>query len=129
MRAVVNKFCFAVGSHACMIAGALDILGIGNMYSFALCGSTFPLSLSTLCSPPSVDRFSMALIAFPNILMSFWPLCVFDAMPVAVSNSSVSAFKCALLLRFGTWQCRGKSLADPEILYARISGTSYKLHQ
>jgi len=100
---VVNKFCLAVRSSACMIAGASDILGICNMYSFALGGSTFPVLLSTHCSPSSVDGFSMALIAFPDILMSFWPLCVFDAMPVAVSYSSVSAYKCALLLRFGTW--------------------------
>jgi hypothetical protein len=49
-------------------------------------------------------------------LMSVRPLCVLAAMPVDVSNSSVSAFKCALLLRLGTWQCWGNSSADPEIL-------------
>ena len=65
----------------------------------------------------------MALIAFPNNLMSVRPLCVLAVMPVVVFNSSVSAFKCALLLRLGTWQCWGNSSADPKILYARVSGT------
>jgi hypothetical protein len=27
------------------------------------------------------------------------------------------------LLRLGTWQCWGNNSADPEILYARVSGT------
>ncbi len=65
----------------------------------------------------------MALIAFPNDLMSVRPLCILADVPVVISNSLVSAFKCALLLRIGTWHCWGNSSTDPEILYARISGT------
>ena len=91
-----------------------DIRDIGNMATFTPGGSIFPLSLSTHCSPP-VGGFRMSLIAFPNILMNFWPLslCIFDAMPVTVCNSSVRALKCALSLRFGTWQCYWKKLGRP----------------
>ncbi len=78
--------------------------------------------LSTLCLL-TAGGFRMALIVFLNTLMSMCPLCVLAVMPVVVSNSSVCAFKCALVLRLGTCQCWGNSSADPEILYARVSGT------
>ena len=77
---------------------------------------------STLCLL-AMGGFRMALIALPNDWISVRPLCVLAAMPVDTSNSLVSAFKCALLLRLGTWQCWGNSSADPEILYAHVSGT------
>ncbi len=60
--------------------------------------------------------------------MSHCLLVVPAAVTVAVCNSSVSALRCAFGLRLGTWQCCGKSLADPKIRYARVSGTKYKLH-
>jgi hypothetical protein len=109
-----------------MIAGALEILVIGTMSSVLRCVPSSQMLLSTLCSF-AMGGFRMALIALPNDLMSVQPLCVLAAMPVVTSNSLVSAFKCALLLRLGTWQCLGNSLADPEILYARVFGT-YMLH-
>ena len=77
--------------------------------------------LSTFCSHTE-GGVRMALIAFANTLMSLRPLCVLAALPVNISNFLVSAFKCALLLRLGTWQCWGNNLADPKILYARVSG-------
>ena len=84
-----------------MIAGASEILVIGAMSSFSLIVSTSRMLLSTLC-PLTVGGVRMFLIVFANTLMSLRPLCVLAAMPVDVSNSSVSAFKCALLLRLGT---------------------------
>jgi hypothetical protein len=41
----------------------------------------------------------------------------------------VGPLRCALGLRFGTWQFCGKSSADPKMQYAHVSGTKYKLHQ
>ena len=63
-----------------------------------------------------------------KLLIICRPLGVPAAVSVAVVNSSVSALRCAFGLRLGTWQCCGKSSADPEIRYARVSGTKYKLH-
>ncbi len=116
------KFLLAVGLRAFMIAGASEILVIGAMSSFSGCVSTSRMLLSTLCSL-ALGGFRMTLIAFPNAIMSTHPLCVLATMPVDVFNSSVSAFKCACLLRLGTWQCWGNSSADPEILYVRVSST------
>ena len=116
------NFLLAVGSRAFMIAGALEVLGIGTMSSVMRCVATSQMLLSTLCFL-AMGGFRMALIIFLNDLMSVQPLCILAAMPVVISNSSVSDFKCALLHRLGTWQCWGNSLADPEILYARVSGT------
>ena len=116
------KFLLAVGSGTFMIAGVSEILGIGTMSSVSRCVAISGMLLSTLCLL-AMGGFRMAVIAFPNDLMSVQPLCVLAAMPVFISNSSVSAFKCALLLRLGTWQCWGNSSADPEILYAHVSGT------
>jgi hypothetical protein len=116
----VIKFCLAVGSRVCMIAGALDILGFGMWASVVLGGST--VLLFTLSSSLGGD-VSMSSSAFCSPVISCHPLCVRTAMPVNVVISSVSAFKCALLLRFGTWQCCGNNLAEPKILYAHVPGT------
>ena len=64
-----------------------------------------------------------ALMAMARLLMRRHPLVVFAAVAVAVCNSSVSALRCALGLRFGTWQCCGNSSADPKMQYASVSGT------
>ena len=116
------KFLLAVRSRAFMIAGASEILVIGTMSSVSRCVATSRMLLSILCLL-AMGGFKMALTAFPNDLMSVQPLCVLAAMPVVISKFSVRAFKCALLLRFGTCQCWGNSSADPEILYTRVSGT------
>ena len=85
-----------------MIAGASEILVIvGALSPCSRCVSTVRMVSYTLCLLIA-GVFRMALIAFPNTFMSIRPLCVLAAMPVDVSNSLVSAFKCALLLRLGT---------------------------
>ncbi len=117
VRAIVIKFCSAVGSCICMIAGALDILGIGMWASVVLGGSM--VSLFTLSSSLGGD-VSMSSSAFCSPMISCCPLCIRAAMPVDLVISLVSAFKCALLLRFGTWQCCGNNSAESEILYDRI---------
>ena len=86
------KFLLAVGSRAFMIAGALEILVVGTMSSVLRCVATSRMLLSTLCLL-AMGGVRMALIAFPNDLMSVQPLCILAAMPVVTSNSSVSAFK------------------------------------
>ena len=116
------KFLLAVRPRAFMIAGVSEILVISTMSSVLRFVVTSRMLVSTLCLP-AMGGFRMALIPLPNDLMSVRPLFVLAAMPVDTSNSLVSAFKCALLLRLGTWQCWGTSSADPEILYARVSGT------
>ena len=70
----------------------------------------------------------MALMAGARLLMRWRLLGVPAAFTVAVCNSLVSALRCALGLRFGTWQCCGKNSAGPEMRYAHVSGTKYKLH-
>jgi hypothetical protein len=127
MRAVVIKFHLAVGSRVFRMAGASDILGTIPMGASSLLGLSITTSVATLCSS-SVEGVRMALIALARLLMRRLPLGVPAAIFVLVCNSSVSALRCALGLRFGTWQCCGKSSADPEMRYARVSGTKYKLH-
>ena len=85
------------------------------------------LSVATLCSS-SFGGARMVLIVLARLFMSHRPLVVPAAVTVAICNFSVSALRCAFGLRLGTWQCCGKSSADPEIRYARVSGTKYKLH-
>jgi hypothetical protein len=120
VRVIVIKFCLAIRSRVCMIAGASDILGIGMWASVVLGGST--VLLFTLSSLLGGD-VSMSSSAFCSPVISCCPVCVRATMPVDVVISLVSAFKCALLLRFGTWQCCEYSSAEPKNLYARISGT------
>ncbi len=83
------KFCLAVGSRVCMIAGALDILGIGMWASVGLGGST--VLLFTLSSLLGGDA-SMSSSAFHSPVISCCPLCIRAAMPVDIVISSVSAF-------------------------------------
>ena len=128
MSPVVIKFRFAVGSHVFMLAGASDIRCIVPMGACSLMGLSITSSLVTLCSS-SLGGARMALIALPRLLMSRRPLVVPAAIFVSVCNSLVSALRCAVGLRLGTWQCCGKSSADPKIWYARVSGTKCKLHQ
>ena len=122
MCAVVIKFCFAVGSLACMISGASDICCIVNMVASCLLGISIPMLVATLCSSAFVG-VKMALMAVARLLMRRHPLVVFAAVAVVVCNSLVRALRCALGLGFGTWQCCGNSLADPAMRYACVSGT------
>jgi len=127
MRFVVIMLRFAVGSRVCMIAGASEICGIVQMGASSLGGLSMTSLLATLCSS-LFGGARMALIALAGLLISRRPLGVPAAVSVAVVNYSVSALRCVFGLRLGTWQCCGKSSADPEIRYARVSSTKYKLH-
>ena len=122
MRSVVIEFRFAVGSLACMISGASDIRCIVTTGASCLLGISIPLSVATLCSSTFVG-VKMAVMAFVRLLTRCCPLVVFAAVAVDVINSLVRALICSLALRFGTWQCCGNSLADPEMRYAHVSGT------
>ncbi len=42
---------------------------------------------------------------------------------IVVTNSSMTSCKCLFHIKNGTWQCCGKSSAEPEMWYARVSGT------
>ena len=128
MCAVLIKLRFAVGSLVCINAGESVIRWIVTMGASSLGLLSRTISVPTLCSS-SCGGARMALIALPRLLMRFRPLVVPAANFVLCCNSSVSALRCAVGLRFGTWQCCGKSSADPEIRYARVSGTKYKLHR
>jgi hypothetical protein len=127
MRAVVIKFRFAIGSRVCMIAGASEIRGIVLMGASSLGGRSMTSLLATLCSSP-FGGVRMAFIALARLLIRRRPLVVPAAVSVVVVISSVSALRCAFGLRLGTWQCCGNSSADPEMRYALVSGTKYKLH-
>ncbi len=70
----------------------------------------------------------MDLIFVCSFLMSSLPLAVFPVLVVTSANCSVSSLKCWCGVRFGTWQCWGNSSVDPDILYALVSGTKYRLH-
>ena len=128
MRVVVIKLRFAVGSHVCIIVGASDIRCIVKMGASSLGGLSIATSVATLCSS-AFGGIRMALIALARLLMRCCPLGVPAAISIDVCNSLVSALRCALRLRLGTWQCCGKRLADPEMRYACIFGTKYKLHR
>ena len=128
MRVVVIKLRFAVGSHVCIIVGASDIRCIVKMGASSLGGLSITMLVATLCSS-AFGGIKMALIALVRLLMRRRPLGVPVAISVAVCNSLVSALRCALGLRFGIWQCCGKSSADLEMQYACVSGTKYKLHR
>ena len=128
MHTVVINFRFAVGSRACIIAGASDILRIVQMDASSLVGLSITRSVATLCSS-SFGGAMMALIALSRLLMRRLPLGVPATIFILVCNSSVSALRCALGLRFRTWQCCRKSSTNPDMRYARVSGTKYKLHR
>ncbi len=107
------KFCLAVRSHVFIIAGTSVILVMG-VSIFAIVGGASTLDVATLCSLP-VGLSRMTSMVLFNFIIEDQPLCVFTAWLVEVSSSFGSAFKCAVLLRFGTWQRCGNSLADLEI--------------
>ena len=122
MRAVVIKLRFAIGSLVCIISGASNICCIITIGASSLGGLPITMVVATLCSPAFVG-VRMALMAVARLLIRWRPLGVPAAVTIAVCNSLVSALRCALGLRFGTWQCCGNSSADPEMWYTRISGT------
>ena len=122
MQIVVIKLHFAVGSLVCIISGASDICCIVTMGASSLGGLPITMLVATLCSSVFVGVM-MALMAVARLLMRRGPLGVPAAVTVAVCNSLVSALRCALGLRFRTWQCCGNISADPEMQYACVFGT------
>ncbi len=92
-----------------------------------LCSSS--LTLCCTCGV-AIDAWEVriVLICVCSLLMSILPLAVVPALVVTSANSLVSALKCWWGVRFGTWQCCGKSYVDPKILYTLVSGTKYRLH-
>ena len=103
-------------------SGASDIRCIVTMGASCLLGISIPLSVATLCSSAFVG-VKMVLMAVARLLTRRLPLVVFATVAAVIINSLVRALRCALALRFGTWQCCGNSLADPEMWYAHVSGT------
>ena len=128
MHTVVIELHFAIGSRVCIIAGASNIRCFVKMGASSLGGLSITMLVATLCSS-TLGGIRMALIALARCLMRQRPLDVPAAISVALCNSLVCALRCALGLRFGTWQCCGKSLANLEMRDARASGTKYKIHQ
>jgi hypothetical protein len=85
------------------MGGASVILLIG-LPMVDIAGGAAMLVVPTLCSLPT-SALSKSPMARFNLWMNVRPLCVFAAIVVVVGSSLVSAFKCAVVLRFCTWQC------------------------
>ena len=79
--------------------------------------------LVTLCSAVAGGGDINASRCIRSNLRRAFFVVVSAATVVLVCNSSVSAFSCLSRLRFGTWQCVGKSFADPDTQYALVLGT------
>ena len=131
MRGVFFKALFAVGLRACMMGGALVIRGMVRIgvSSITLCCSSLTLCCSsvTLCSARgvAVDAGGLRMVVrldFNNF-NNRRPLVVEAATAVVSRSSSVRAHKCWCGDMFGIWQCWGNSSADPDMRYARVSGT------
>ncbi len=112
------RFLFAVGSLVFIIGGACDTRCIGGSMGGCV------LVTLTLCSAGfCVVSFINSSSCFRRCLIIAFPFGVSLTFVAVVSNSSVSARRCSLGLRLGTWQCWGNSSADPEMRYALVSGT------
>ena len=121
VRFALLKFLFAVGSLVFIIGGAVVILVIGCPKGDISGGAAMQFVPTLHLLPTSaVSKSSMARF---NLWMNVRPLCIFATIAIVVVSSLVSTFKCAVLLRFGTWQCCGNKSADPDTQYARVSGT------
>ncbi len=131
MRGVLFKALFTVGLRACMMGGAFVIREMGRIgvSSITLCSSSLTLCCSsvTLCTVlgMAIDAggLRMACRLDWNNFNRRLPLLVEAATAVVSHSSSVRARRCWCGDMFGIWQCWGKSSADPDMQYARISGT------
>ena len=113
-----------MGFRDCMMGGASVILGIVTIGEspITLCCRSCSSSL-TLCSLSfATDGFSMLVIFDWRFLMHARPWGVLMEIFVSLLSSSVSALRCYMFVRFGSWQCCGYTSVYPEILYARVSG-------
>ncbi len=110
-RGVVHSDRGAVGLEVYSRAG-------GESITFCTCvAGTF-----TLCSLVLFDPIIWWRESYREVRLT---LCsgVMSGAVASVFNSSVSSAMCCVGKRFGSVQCWGKSCAEPEILYARVSGT------
>jgi hypothetical protein len=127
------RVCFAVGFLACRIGGAFVMRGtswtvmMGVLSITLCCCIRITLSL-TLCSFNAFVGFKIFLMFAWRSLMRWRPFCVALVIAVKSVNSSVSARKCWCSIRFGSWQCCGNSLVDPEIGHAHVLGIKYQSH-
>ena len=115
----------------CMMGGAFMIRGMVRIgvSMITLCSSslTFCCSLVTFCSVlgVAVDGGGLRMVCRLdcNNFNRHLPLLVEAATAIVSRSSSVRARRCWCGDMFGIWQCWGKSSADPDMQYARISGT------
>ncbi len=115
---ILMRFCFAVGLHVCIIAGLFDTL-CTSIWGVGVIG----VPAVTLCFAVTGGGIITTSRWAQRILIRAFPFRVLRAFVVSVANFPVSAFKCLVGLRFGTWQCCGKSSAEPNIQYGCILGT------
>ena len=131
MCGVLFKAFFAVGLCTCMMGGAFVIHGMVRIgvLSITLCSSSLTLccSLVTLCSVLGVavnaGGLRMVCRLDCNNFNRRLPLLVEAATAIVSRSSSVRARRCWCGDMFGIWQCWGKSSADPDMQYARVSET------
>jgi hypothetical protein len=90
-----------------MIGGAsvIRLIVLIGVSSITLCFRSFSAVL-TLCSSLLVAvGFNILVMLVWSVLMHARPCGVAAAIVVSVTSSSVSARRCWMLVRFGSWQC------------------------
>ncbi len=114
---VLMRFCVAVGSLVCIIAGLFDTRS--SIWGFGMVG----ILAGTLSSAAAGGGMIKASRWVGRFLKRAFPFGVVADFVVLFANLLVSAFKCSVGLRFGTWQCCRKSSAEPNKRYASVLGT------
>ena len=124
VRGVILSRLLAVGFLDLIMGGAFVIRSIVviGVSSITLCCCSRSSSL-TLCSSLFVaGGISILVICDWRFLIHVRPCGVSAASLVSSASSSVSARRCWIFVKFGSWQCCGYTSVDPEILYAWVSG-------
>ena len=117
-RGVLANVRFAVGFRDCIIGGALDILVMGIMgyVSIPLCSSSLWAAVTvTLCGVAVDVGCNKVSIRLARSVSNRRPFGVWLARSVLADSSSVNARKCWCKVSVGSWQCCGKSSAEPEM--------------
>ncbi len=74
-----------------------------------------------------LSNWCEANFCFTRVMTLF---CFFSSISrIVVTSSSITSRRCSFHMRKGSWQCCGNNSADPDILYAFVSGTKNWLHQ
>ncbi len=117
-RGVLANVRFAVGFRDCIIGGASDIrvMGIMGYVSITLCSSSLwaPVTV-TLCGVARGGGCNKVSIRWERSVSNRLPFWVWLARSVSAVSSSVNARKCWCGVSVGSWQCCGKSSAEPEM--------------